>query len=273
MYESYWQLKAKPFEDFADQRYYFPGESHQAALLKLRYAIENRQRGALLAGTSGTGKTLIIRSLSQTLGEQFTPLVHVVFPQMPTAELLGYLADQLDDTDRAVYSPTVSQSVQRIEQFLGKNGRSGNHAVIVIDEAHLLENVHTLEALRLLTNFESNGQPQLTLILTGQTALLPVLQRMPQLEERLAAKCMLRPFTEQETADYVTHRLSVAGSTRTVFEPDALKALHALTGGTARRINRLCDLTLLIGFAEEHPTITAEHVESVSEELVAVTPE
>ena len=71
MYESYWQLKQKPFESSADPRFYYPGESHQAALLKLRYAIENRRGAALLCGPSGSGKTLVANMLRGALSEQF----------------------------------------------------------------------------------------------------------------------------------------------------------------------------------------------------------
>ena len=70
-------------------------------------------------------------------------------------------------------------------------------------------------------------------------------------------KCLLRPFSEAETAAYVEHRLRVAGATRSIVDPDAMPTLHALTHGIARRINRLCDLALLIGFAEEQPTLSA----------------
>jgi len=93
------------------------------------------------------------------------------------------------------------------------------------------------------------------------------------LEERLAVKCLLRPLTRQETADYVTHRLKVAGAVRPIFAPEAMPTLHTLTHGIARRINRLCDLALLIGFAEEQKTISAVHLEAVSQELVAIVPE
>jgi len=96
MYETYWQLDQKPFENYADPRFYYPGESPQGALLKLRYAVENRRGGALLAGASGTGKTLILTMLRGLLGEIYTPFVHLVFPQMSTADLLGYLADALE---------------------------------------------------------------------------------------------------------------------------------------------------------------------------------
>jgi general secretion pathway protein A len=96
---------------------------------------------------------------------------------------------------------------------------------------------------------------------------------MPQLEERLGVKSLLRPFSETETADYVSHRLHVAGSNRKIFETDALPAVHRLTHGIARRINRLCDLALLIGYAEERRSITASQLEAVSDELVSVAPE
>ena len=74
MYESYWRLTRKPFENAADPRFYYPAESHQAALLKLRYAIENRRGAALLAGPSGSGKTLLTTMLRGTLTAAMRPL-------------------------------------------------------------------------------------------------------------------------------------------------------------------------------------------------------
>jgi type II secretory pathway predicted ATPase ExeA len=273
MYETYWQLNQKPFENAADPRFYYPSESHQAAILKLRYAIENHRGGGLLAGPSGSGKTLVSTMLQDALGEKYAPFVRVVFPQMPVAELLAYLADELDGGDGTLKTHDVQTSVRRIERFLAANNEKGRHAVIAIDEAHLLEGAHTFEALRLLLNFEPGGQSALTLLLVGQPALLPTLGRMPQWEERLGVKCLLRPLTEQETGEYVGHRLKVAGARRSIVDSDALPTLHALTHGVPRRINRLCDLALLIGYAEERQRLTAGHFEAVSRDLVTVAPE
>ena len=273
MYEAYWCLKQKPFENAADPRFYYPAESHQAALLKLRYAIENRRGGALLAGPSGSGKTLVTTMLRGMLSAEYAPFVHLVFPQMSSADLLAYLADELDGADLAAATPSVQASVRRIERFLAANVAKGRHAVIAVDEAQLIENASTFEALRLLLNFEPNGQPALTLLLVGQSSILPAIDRMPQWEERLGVKCLLRPFNEAETAAYVEHRLRVAGSPRSIIDPDALPALQELTHGIARRINRLCGLALLVGYAEEQQTLSAGHFGSVSHELVAVAPE
>jgi type II secretory pathway predicted ATPase ExeA len=273
MYESYWRLKEKPFENSSDARFYYPGETHQAALLKLRYAAESRCGGALLAGPSGAGKSLITAMLPGILGEVFSPFVRLVFPQMSTAELLAYVAEELDGDDSAGAAPGVQASIRRIERFLAANAEQGRHAVIAIDEAHLIDSPQTFEALRLLLNFEPGGLPALSVLLIGEPAILPALDRMPQWEERLGVKCLLRPFGAEETAGYVEHRLRVAGATRSIVEPDALSTLYELTHGIPRRINRLCDLALLIGFAEERKTLDAEHFEAVCRELVTVGPE
>ena len=94
-------------------------------MLKLRYAIENHRGGALLAGPSGSGKTLLTTMLPGILGEDFTPLVHLVFPQMSTAELLAYLADELDGADAAAATPGVQASIRRIQRFLIGQQRAG----------------------------------------------------------------------------------------------------------------------------------------------------
>jgi type II secretory pathway predicted ATPase ExeA len=83
----------------------------------------------------------------------------------------------------------------------------------------------------------------------------------------------LRPFTVEETTSYIMHRLTAASARREIFTTEALARVHELTGGNPRRINRLCDLVLLIAFAEERPRIGPEQVEQVSNELVTVAPE
>lgn len=273
MYESYWRLRQKPFQNGCDPAFHYPGESHQAALLKLRYAIENQRGGALLAGPSGVGKTQLIGMLKQMTSGWDATLVHVVFPQMSTEELLAHLAVKLGGPADRADVPSVQRSIEAIEGCLADGAERGHQAVVVIDEAHLLDDRRTLEAIRLLLNFEANGRPAITLLLAGQPGVLPMLDRMPPVEERLAVKCLLRRFTERETGEYVTHRLHTAGAEESIFEPEALTAIHQLTHGVPRRINRLCDLALLIGYAEESRTIDAARIESVSEELVAVTPE
>lgn len=271
MYEAYWRLKEKPFEQTADPRFFFAGESHQAALLKLRYALENRRGGALLTGPTGAGKTQIVETLASLIDPQIQPFVHIVFPQMSADELLAYLADEL--TGEFLPTNGIHASVQRIESFLSKNVRAGRHAVVVIDEAQLLTAADTLEVVRLAMNFQIDHRQAMSLILVGQTALLPLLRRMPQLDERLAIKCVLRPFSREETAKYVRHRIETAGGSAEIVAPEAFDVLHSLTHGLPRQINRLCDLALLIGYADQCVRIGPEQFEAAAEELTAVAPE
>src|SRR3954453_13320402 len=95
MYLDYWQLTSKPFEPGASRTTFYPCESHDAALLKLRYAVENRRGAVLLAGPSGVGKTCLVQLFGSELATEFRPQVHVVFPQMSSRDLLVYLAEQL----------------------------------------------------------------------------------------------------------------------------------------------------------------------------------
>jgi len=273
MYQQYWQLQSKPFETTADTGFYYPAETHQGALLKLRYAVENQRGAALLAGAAGLGKTLILQTLLRQLDEFCSPRVHMVFPQMPADQLLAYLAESLSGHAHGVETPPIEQSVRVIEDTLSDNAAAGRHAVLVIDEAQDLVECQTLETVRLLLNFEYDARASLTVVLAGQPSLLPVLDRMPGLDERLAVKCLLRRLKLEETVSYIHHRLQAAGATRDIFDNGALEAVHHLAHGVPRRVNRLCDLALLIGFAEERSQIGESQVESIAEELVAVAPE
>ena len=252
MYESYWQLDQKPFENAADPQFYFPGETHQSALLKLRYAVENRRGGALLAARLEPARPTSF-PCSASRSARAAPFIQLVYPQMAPAELLAYLADEFDGGGRGGIA--VHESVRRIQAAMLENA-AGRHAVVVVDEAHLLENSPMLETLRMLLNFGPDGKRGMTLLLVGQPGILPLLDRTPQLEERLGVKCLLRPFTSSETGQYVHHRLQVAGAAPTIVAAEAVPTLYELTHGIARQINRLCDLALFVGFAEEQQTLT-----------------
>ena len=269
MYKNYWQLESKPFEPAADPRFVFPSEGRQGALHKLRYAIESRRPAALLAGAPGIGKTLLTQSLQSQCDEAADRFVRVVFPLMSSRDLLGYLAEQLGAPPADPPQHTVEESLRRLEFALGEASRSGKHTVLVVEEAHLLEDAGLLETLRLLLNL-GGGQPLFTLLLVGQPALLTAMPRNATLDERVDIKVLLKPFTAEETASYIEHRLRAAGATRSIFSADALQRAHQLCHGVARRINRLCDLALVVGYAAGRHTIDAEQLQAVHDELVTV---
>jgi general secretion pathway protein A len=270
MYLDYWHLSAKPFEPVVHRSQFFPCEPHEAAWMKLRYAVENRRGAVLVAGPPGTGKTMLVQLFRNELPQNFSPQVHLVFPQMSSRDLLVYLAEQLGAPPADPPRHTIEESVRRLERQFQQNTQQGRHALVVIDEAHLLEDCGALETLRLLLNFELAGQPMFTLLLVGQMGLVSAVGRLNGLEERIAVKTLVRSFTVDETAAYVRHRLEVAGATRDIFTPDAIEAMHYLGHGIPRQINRLGDLALVVGFADRLSQLTAQQIESVSEELVTI---
>lgn len=273
MYEGYWGLTGKPFENSTDSRFYYPSESHQAAMLKLRYVVENCREGAILTGAPGLGKSLIVQSLFRALPDSISPRVNLVFPQMPSDQLLSYLAREMTGFEPSEGVWTLEESVRTIQSFLQENRKGGKHTLVVIDEAHLIADTKTLDTLRLLLNFQVDHSNAMTLLFAGQPSLLPLLDRHRDLEERFSVKCLLRPLDNDETIAYVGHRLKECGATRQIFSEAALEAVHFLAHGIPRQINRLCDLAMLVGFAEEHAEITPEAIEAVSNELVTVVPE
>lgn len=274
MYLDYWQLAAKPFEPMpADGAFYYPGESAEGAHSKLLYAVREGRAAAALAGPGGVGKTLLVDRLTKQLAEDETPspVVHAVFPEMSSRDLLAYLAERLGAPAGDSSAPgSIEESVRRLEALAGTIADTGRRPVVVIDEAHLLEDCGALETLRLITNFRAGDKPAFTLLLVGQMGLLSAVGRRPTLDERLDVKTLLRGFTADETAAYIRHRLHAAGADRDLFTAEALDQAYALTGGYARRIDRLCDLALVVGFAERRAEVGAAELDSVHSELVAV---
>ncbi len=270
MYEQYWGLDRKPFEPGWDEIFYYPGESHQGTLLKLRYALESRHEAALLCGPSGSGKTLLVRNLLHQLPDWLTPRVHVVFPTMDRRELLAFLAHELTGTEDYADIRSVDHNLNRIHIALSTQADRGRHAVVVVDEAHTIVDHETLESMRMLLNLQHQERPVLSLVLAGQPTLLKPLTRNPSFDQRLCVKALLQPWDEEGTISYINHRLSAAGASRTIFSEGALEQVHSRAQGIARSINRLCDLVLLVGYAEGLEKIERDHVDSVFNELIAL---
>ena len=156
------------------------------------------------------------------------------------------------------------------ERVLTAFAHEGRHPVIIIDEAHSITDWNVFQTLQLLLNYRRPPDTDFSLILIGEPSLLPRIGRLRALEDRVAVKSLLRPLTREETARYVLFRLEVAGLSETIFDERAFDELFELSGGIPRQINRICDLALLVGYADGLTGLSASHVEAVSEELTAV---
>ncbi len=272
MYESHWNLSERPFENWGDSRFFFPSEVHQSALLQLAYAIESRRAAIALCGDSGMGKTLVLDTLLEQLDETHSPLARIVYPHLSGEQLLGYIADELTGESGAADEP-ARITLRRLNQFLQANVEAGRHAVVVVDEAQVLTATDQLETLRLILNLQhdrNRAESAITLVLAGHTTLLSQVERYRALDDRMSCKSILTRFTVNQTADYVTHRMAaVGGDAEEVFDAAAIELLHQRAAGIPRRINRLADLALMVGYAVVVRRIEVQHIENVHQELVA----
>jgi type II secretory pathway predicted ATPase ExeA len=273
VYESHFALSSRPFAETVSPDAFVALASRESALRRLRYGLEHGAGPALVLGEPGTGKTLLARVLARALGG---PCTHLAFPAMPAAELLAYLADELGappaPAGAGEATPALGTSVRRLRATLSMAVARGEHPLLIVDEAHLIDDPATFETFRLLLNFATAGPPDLRLLLVGAPEVL--LQIPPGLSDRLTARCLLGPLAEHESAAYIQGRLAMAGGNASLFPADALAALHRASEGLPRRLNRLADLALLIAYAQglPHPdaaTVAIAARECLQEPLAA----
>lgn len=269
MYEQHWGLKRLPFRNVPEAEFFFRSDSHAAALLKLRYMVENRLRGGLLLGGSGIGKTCLVKLLAHQFPENFGPVAHLIFPQLSVTEMLAWIAIELGAEEKSLTADEsgLDRSVRQIERQLIALTERGRRPMIVIDEAHLIDDPQVLQALCLLLNCGDRPEIEMTLLLVGDWMLSARIGRIGSFDDRIAVRSVLTPLTLNECAGYVGHRLNSAGAKKPIFDASALQAIFAITGGVPRKINHLCDLALLVGFADNKRSISANDVETVAAEL------
>lgn len=252
MYCAYWQLKQAPFKNVADPRVVFYSRNHDEALMRLLYTVRGQKGASMLTGDVGCGKTTISKAFQERLEKGRFKVALITNPNLSSVELLQEILYQLGvSTD---YTKKV-QLVHALNDKVLENLRAGKETVFIIDEAHLIEERQTYEELRLLLNFQHDNRFLLTLILVGQPELKELIVKTPQFEQRIPIKYHLNPMNIVDTVKYVQFRLKKAGTNKGIFTKDAAKEIYEYSGGIPRKINNICDMSLLVGFAKKVPVI------------------
>lgn len=251
-YCPHWKLDARPFDNLPDPRFYFPSGQHEDARRRLLYGIEARKGVVMLTGEIGCGKTLTSRALVQSLPAGRYDVALIANPSLPSLEFLTEILYQLG---LEAGGQKVAM-LHRLNDHLLANRRREIATVLMVDEAQAVRDPAVFEDIRLLLNFQPNDDALLTLVLFGQPELNERVRVLPQLDQRIAIRSHLRPFSADETASYVRFRLEAAGGRADLFTKDAHHEVFVLSRGLCRVINNLCDLSLFLGAQEQAAEIS-----------------
>jgi MSHA biogenesis protein MshM len=259
MYTSYFRLKEKPFSLTPDTQFYFNTQSHLDALNTLLLALDNGEGFIKIVGEVGAGKTILCRKLLSQLDSNYCT-AYIPNPYLRPDELKVVVGEELQVPDVARLA--THQLIPALNQHLIDLASAGKKAVLVIDEAQSMPR-ETIEALRLLTNLETEKQKLLQVVLFGQPELDKLLNRadLRQLKQRIIFAEYLRPFDSKTIMDYVDFRLASAGyDGPRLFTPDALRLLNSASGGVPRLINILCHKAMLNAFGRGDSPVTSYHL-------------
>lgn len=268
MYEAHFGLRELPFGITPDTSFFFGSPRSQEALNTLLVAARSGEGFIKITGEVGTGKTLLCRKFMATLGEDFVT-AWIPNPYLEPRSLMLALADELE----LVLEREVDQHqlLKAITHQLLKLARQGKRVLLCIDEAQALP-LETMEALRLLTNLETQKRKLLQIVLFGQPELNRKLEldAIRQLAQRITFHYHLGPLGRDDLDYYIAHRLRVAGyNGARLFSRRAVARLYRASGGIPRLVNILAHKALMLCYGQGRQEVEAAHVASAARDTIA----
>jgi general secretion pathway protein A len=265
-YLDFFELTQEPFSNAPVSRFYYNSTQHAQALTRLMHAVSNMKGLAILVGDIGAGKTTLARRMLDSLPEnEYEAALLVIIHSGITANwLLRRIALQL-----GVESPEneklalLSQLYQRLLQI----HEAGKKAVVLIDEAQMLQTREIMEEFRGLLNLEVPERKLISFVFFGLPEIDQNLKLDAPLAQRVATRYRLEPFTPDSTEQYIKHRLRLAGAQRCPFTPDAIAKVHGYSNGIPRVINTLCDNALFEGFVARKSVLDAALIDRIARDL------
>lgn len=258
MYRDFFRLTDKPFSLTPDTQFFVNKQSHRDALNTMLISLKHCEGFIKVVGEVGTGKTLLCRKLLSSLGKNFITS-YIPNPYLTPDELKAFVAQEI----RADYTADMPahQLMVSIYRRLLQLARHNKQVVLVIDEAQAMPR-ETIEALRLLTNLETEKRKLLQIVLLGQPELDTLLNRsdLRQLKQRIVFSEYLQPFTTKGVAYYVRHRLRSAEGEENIFSPLALWLVAKGSRGIPRLINIICHKAMLVAFGRGEKKVSTYHV-------------
>jgi len=265
MYRAFYGLIRQPFEMTPDPGFLYLGETHREGLATLVYGVRSRKGFVMLTGEVGTGKTTLLHALLAQL-DSSTDSAYIFNPCLEPLDFFQLLFDDLGIEEKCT---SKAEYLLALNHYLIDRLQQNRTVLLIIDEAQNLSR-EMLEEIRLLSNLETPNSKLIQILLVGQPELGEMLDRddLRQLRQRIVLRYELKPFDAGELEAYVEERLRLAGYTgKGIFKRSAFRELFAVTGGVPRLVNVVCDGALLTGYGRNRPTLDAEIIREVANDL------
>ena len=261
MYRQHFGLQEHPFSLTPDTQFYFNSQSHREVLSTLLLALRHSEGFIKVVGEVGTGKTLLSRKLLASLGDNYIT-AYIPNPYLTPEELKWFLAEEIG----IAYSPDLPsyQLLRDINAQLVTLAQQKRQVVLVVDEAQAMPR-ETIEALRLLTNLETEKSKLLQVVLFGQPELDALLDRpdLRQLKQRIVFSEYLQTIPRTSLGDYLAYRLKSAGyKGGHLFSAAAVRLLYKASGGVPRLINVIAHKAMLAAYGQASARVERRHMVS-----------
>ncbi len=265
-YLEHFGLEREPFSNAPDSRFYYDTDQHRQALIRLMYAVDSSKGLAVLVGDIGMGKTTLARRMLDNLNEDRyeSSLLVMVHSGVTPDWILTRIAMQFGIDDPA---PDRLKLLKQLYNRLLEIDAAGKKAVVLIDEAQMLQSRELMEEFRGLLNLEIPGKKLLNIVFFGLRDIEDNLQLDEPLAQRVAVKCHLRSLSLESVERYIMHRLKVAGAKNSMFTASAIPAIHSYAGGVPRLINTVCDNALFEASLRKLDKVDANLVKTVAGDL------
>lgn len=271
MYRSHFGFTEKPFRITPSARFLYPSETHDEGRARILYGIREARGFVVVTGNVGLGKTTVLLSVLEELEDQIRTAL-IFNPVEDFEQLLRMIAFEFDLPAEGLDQVAL---LQGLNGFLVERLAAGESCVVLIDEAQNLS-LPLLEKLRTLNNLQTDDASLLQIVMVGQPELMEKMEdpRLRQLRQRVGVWHEITPLAEEDTREYVFHRLRLAGAARPqdILSTTVTGRVHALAGGVPRLVNQICDTALVIAYARNADRVEVEHVEEAAAELRIVPP-
>ena len=264
-YLEHFKLAEQPFRLTPDPEFLYWSMQHARAKAYMESTIWLADGFVVITGDIGSGKTTLLQSFLAELDED---VVYAVVSQTQLSAT-QFLQAVLTEFGFKPFNKRKVELLDILNSFLVEQYSNGKKVVLIVDEAQNLS-MKVLEEIRMLSGIETHKEKVLRIILAGQPELKQTLEspNLKQLLQRVRLRFHVGPLSQDDISQYIGHRMAVAGRPdNDVFDESCYEPIYTYTGGVPRLVNTLCDTALLVAFADEKPTVTADDIMAAVEEL------